>query len=83
MRQERVDVLGLGDRQPGQHIAQIGVGIEAVGLGAFDQAEERRRGVATALARHKQPGAVALVVMRMVPQRPFFMGRPGWVRSSA
>ena len=27
--------------------------------------------------------AVPLVVMRIVPQRPFFIGSPGWVRSSA
>ncbi len=28
-------------------------------------------------------GAMALVVVGQVPARPFFIGRPGWVRSSA
>jgi len=28
-------------------------------------------------------GAVAFVIMRIVPQRPFFIGRPGCVRSKA
>jgi hypothetical protein len=26
---------------------------------------------------------IALVIVSMVPARPFFIGRPGWVRSRA
>ena len=33
--------------------------------------------------REKRRGAVALLVVVMVPARPFFMGRPSWVRSRA
>ena len=60
VRQQRVDVLRFGDRQPRQHIAQVGVGIVAVGLGALNQAVERRRGMATALAGDEQPIGSAL-----------------------
>ena len=28
-------------------------------------------------------GAMAFVVVGLVPHRPFFMGKPGWVRSNA
>ena len=45
VRQQGVDVLGLGGRQASQHITQIGIGVAAIGLGTLDQAVERGRGV--------------------------------------
>ena len=35
------------------------------------------------IKRGEQRGRAMPLIWVMVPQRPFFMGRPGWVRSSA
>ena len=41
------------------------------------------RAVEHVQSRKQGGGAIALVVMGHRPARPFFIGNPGWVRSSA
>ena len=66
----------------------------SLGVDLFEKADEllmpmARHAVADDLAvEHAEGGkqrrrAVAFVVVSLVPQRPFFMGSPGCVRSSA
>jgi hypothetical protein len=62
MREQRGDgVGGLGGGQVLEEVAEVGVGFEAVGLDALNEAIEQRAGLGAGGAAGEQP---ALAVMR-------------------